>query len=928
MTTGAPLYLVSACGSAEEFVAAFRRYADRTGLFVPSASPLPAGRRGRLALTLKDGGGRIEGEAEILQSSTRPTVLHGRPGMTVKFIEPDEPSKQVIGDLEKARLALKPAPPTMGPRPAVIPAEPRPVPPTPSGRIDAANALAECIVIGDVSTLRETATMPRGLGSSANDRSGAKFVVPAIPAIGAPRAKTPSAAPAPTPTAPPAPAPAPRPASAAADASAPASTPADADRSGPTVTAKPPAISTRMTSIGLPVLDKLPAKSESGRVVSNSTTLGMPALDRKPEAVTPPATPPAVETAAASTNVHDVPTAVGETPVKRTTDPTIRAAPIIEPIGDDEMTAIGVVPTKADPTPPPTPPRDEASAARRLELAKHHKATSIGFPAMRTPFQTQPLGVVAAPPTGAFDPPAEPSAPTLPKSGRFPAPGPRGKAPTTPPLTPRHPTPVAPVPIVRPPAKTAAPAAGADDEKTDLGSAPPITASIDAADGSGAVQAPEPKAQRSGGMRASEILAAIPAGDWTMTPDESMPHPLPSDAKLGAPAPAEPTPAPAAPPKGPPTGDWTISLDPDSGWSEPEKVTKSATSSSGNPVVAISSDRPIDVVQWEEKPTSVGESKIEIDSTLIAASEPAGDASGSQSALAGTAASSSDMLPPPLGPTPTMPPPLPPAAAAARPVTPYPVQTLNVRGYTGTAVGAPASRKKMIAMAIGAGAVAVGAIVILVLTLSSAKQTQANASTGSEGSAPAVTAEPAVQTPEPQLAEPTEDTRDDEPEGSADDAEPAVATDPEPDKPAVGGPCKVEVTSIPDGANVYLGSRKLGTTPTEIELACGKRTKLSLRKAKYSNALRSITPKANEDNKLVVKLGHGTVSVKVTSTPAGATIKAGRRTMGVTPTTIKLPAFETTTLTLTKPGYATKTQRISPRRNNTSQHVMLKKGRR
>src|SRR5690606_17394116 len=210
-----------------------------------------------------------------------------------------------------------------------------------------------------------------------------------------------------------------------------------------------------------------------------------------------------------------------------------------------------------------------------------------------------------------------------PKSGRFPAPGPRGKAPTTPPLTPRHPTPVAPVPIVRPPAK-AAPAAGADDEKTDLGSTPPITASVEAAEGSGAVKAPEPKAQRSGGMRASEILAAIPAGDWTMTPDGWMPHPLPSDAKLASPTTTEPPPPPApSPPKGPPTGDWTISLDPDTGWSEPEKVKKpaDAASTSGNPVVAISSEKPIDVVQWEEKPTSVGESKIEIDSTLIAVSE-------------------------------------------------------------------------------------------------------------------------------------------------------------------------------------------------------------------------------------------------------------------------------------------------------------------
>src|SRR4051812_9796267 len=52
--TGAPIYLVSACTSGEEFVAAFRRYADKTGLFVPIGEPLPAGSRSRFAVTLRD----------------------------------------------------------------------------------------------------------------------------------------------------------------------------------------------------------------------------------------------------------------------------------------------------------------------------------------------------------------------------------------------------------------------------------------------------------------------------------------------------------------------------------------------------------------------------------------------------------------------------------------------------------------------------------------------------------------------------------------------------------------------------------------------------------------------------------------------------------------------------------------------------------
>ena len=150
---GAPIYLVSACASGEEFVAAFRRYADKNGLFIPIGEPLAPGGRHRFALTLRDGGVMIEGEAEIVSSARAPSVVHGRVGMTLRFVEPDDASRTTLGELERARLAMKPPPPSMPPRPAVIPAEPRPVPPAVQGRIDAVNALAECVAIGDVSAL-------------------------------------------------------------------------------------------------------------------------------------------------------------------------------------------------------------------------------------------------------------------------------------------------------------------------------------------------------------------------------------------------------------------------------------------------------------------------------------------------------------------------------------------------------------------------------------------------------------------------------------------------------------------------------------------------------------------------------------------------------------------------------------------------------
>src|SRR5262245_18401565 len=92
----------------------------------------------------------IVGQAEVTSSARTASVLHGRVGMTLRFLQPDEASRTTLGELERARLAMKPAPPSIAPRPADIPAGPRPVPPPVQGRIDAVNALAECIAIGDL----------------------------------------------------------------------------------------------------------------------------------------------------------------------------------------------------------------------------------------------------------------------------------------------------------------------------------------------------------------------------------------------------------------------------------------------------------------------------------------------------------------------------------------------------------------------------------------------------------------------------------------------------------------------------------------------------------------------------------------------------------------------------------------------------------
>jgi hypothetical protein len=670
-----------------------------------------------------------------------------------------------------------------------------------------------------------------------------------------------------------------------------------------------------------------PQPIKTPTVHEEKTAIGAAPPPAPPPAVSPVATDakPAIARSPIETNLDDEATTIGTAP-KRPTDPMPTTAP---------------KPTPPGATPGATPVEDSGpmlSANPRAEAK--HKATSIGFPVVRNAFETQPLGLVppAMPSRGDAGVP-DPAPPTLPKSARASQPAaPRGKNPTTPPLTPRHPTPVAPVPIVRSPAK-AAPVA-ADEEKTDLGTQPtaaatPLEAEAEASGPKGSAQ----PTQRSGGMRASEILAAIPAGDWTMSPDELVPHALGAEEKIAGALPAqEPTPAPAPPPvKGPPTGDWTISLDPETGWSEPAKVEKATA---GNPVIAVASEKPITVQQWDEKPTGIGESKIEIDSTLMEPLKamPADDDEPAQIV---------DPKPPASDPPPPLTP-MPPHPAAGfpmeqsgfqQPAVPYRQSSLDLMGFV---PAPPEKRKKLIIMAVAAGAFAVGMIVLLVITLGGSnsaakkvtteqpKESKVVAPVAIDAAAPAVGSQQVVA-PEGSGADDVGSAKVDE--GSAKEAGSAqieagsAAKVETPAPPPTGGTCKVDVTSKPTGADIYIEKQKLGTTPETIELPCGVETKLTLRKKSLPNTNRSFKPTAGKTSKLVVKLARTLFQVKVTSTPAGATITAGGKTMGVTPTTIKLPGFETTAITLKKPGYSPDTQRVNPKQNNSSHHVTLKKGR-
>ncbi|MBL9013141.1 MAG: PEGA domain-containing protein [Myxococcales bacterium] len=992
MTTGAPIYLVSACSSGEEFVAAFRRYADRNGvLFVPIAEPLPPGKRGRFAITLTGGGVMIEGEAEVVSSAKTPSVLYGRVGMTLKFTEPDEPSKTLLGELERARLAVKPGPPSVPPRPAELPAAPRPTPPTPAGRIDAVNALAQCVVIGDVSTL--VGDEPKSVAS--------KFVVPSIPPMGAgARPRSPSTPPSGTPS---------------ATATTMGMPPLKkVPTGGAPVVPAPPAPSATATTMGMAPLAKAPAPPADLKNLDETVKGPAPAVDllvkereerrareqvkADPEttmrgpAPTPakpptpavgvprPPTPavgvprpptPASGSAVVPTRTTTPPAGsnvVGaELPkspsgpvanpfaVKQPTPPAgvpkppvvAEARPLVEELADDEPTDLTSVPL--EPSGPITGPREVAKPEKSV---REQRRTSIGVAVV-------PSGVHVLPATA-------PRAPTGDAEAR----------------------------------DTGLMAAEETSGPAVITSAPPPRSELEAAGPpSGPVTVPQkvPSAV----LRAAAVEEHTPSGDWTMTVGADGPTITPVPRKATGTRPPGDKPAKPIPP-GPPTGDFIIALDPTrpDGWSEPSKIEKRPelpADKPGPPVSAVASVKDLDS---DAKPETrvpavkADEAKIEIDPTLMEPlqplqpiddfdDEPPGQLPpppttappvqtsphGLVAATPGVIATPVPMQPgavpitdvmragalampgePTAATNPAMhggyPAPLPGQLANASSQVPAYPQAYPVadQAYMPTeAIRVPRSpderkRRMMLIGGIAGGAILLG--IILVVALSGGGDKQADATEpapAGDGSAGKQVSQPPPVEPKP-TAPPAPPSGD----GSAGSAQqaavaPVVPVDaaaeepPErkpPDEPpqvAAATDCNVAIASAPTGAEVLLDRTVLGTTPMTAALPCGVESKLTFKKTRYVSATRTVTPKPEGGKPVRVALARVTFTVKVSSSPAGATILLGARSLGVTPAAVKLPAFETSTLTIKKDGYQPDTQRVTPKTNNLSITSSLKK---
>jgi hypothetical protein len=435
-------------------------------------------------------------------------------------------------------------------------------------------------------------------------------------------------------------------------------------------------------------------------------------------------------------------------------------------------------------------------------------------------------------------------------------------------------------------------------------------------------------------------------------------------------------------PAGLPSGDWLIALDPAApdGWSEPFETVPphqlaDDPAAAAAAVAAPSSDarprRPTQRPEPTPRPEAMprGEPKVQIDPTLIeplAALPDDGSLAVRTSSpeLLGYSTGGFPVTPAPGGipstPPFAAPPPFgPPSAfgaphgAPAYPLDPsyqmVPVTTLpapravtaggsgsgfiDPRYATGDALPVRGRRRHVIiVLATAIVAVVIGIVMLAMFTGKPEspspvdpreapspvdKRVEANP-------APAPAAAPLVPaTPAPGTSVTPTTEQAAAPGAPATIAAPSATDAPVP--PPTAGTCYASVSSQPSGAEILGRAAKvIGTTPQKVALPCGTKVELTIRKGRLAPVTRTITPTA-AGVKLRVALVKQIVQVKVSSTPAGATITLNGRSLGVTPTTVKVPAFEPSTLIIAKDGYATGTEKVSPKVSGGSVHATLKK---
>jgi hypothetical protein len=871
-----PVYLVSRCASIDEFVAAFRRYVDRVGVFVPSAQPVAVGKRARFALTLRDGGVMIEGDGEVITASTRASGLHGRPGMTLRFSNLDEPSKVVIAHLEKVRFGAKVTAPSdhLQPRPGPTPPD-EAVNAVPYGAAgnDPAQALAECVVVGDGVQLMQPGAPSAAIGKLEARGTGTDLVSASSTKTGFGSGPVP--APAVPPPVPSRPMPAPPISQPMPAMSPPPPTPPPVPPSGKfAIPSIPPA---QPSDPARPKTPTNPRQTMLGQAFGPS-----PAPSRELPAVMPPApsAPVSVSAAPDAIPTHTPSTAV--TIAAGAATAPMQRPPIADAVPSPQSDAAWLITTTRGVAPPGVsdPPEVEVEPPKPPMIPKAAKRTMMGIaaisreparptdPNMGAPVyelghvddevERKPSGMesntIEVDPTLMGPPPEPPSIDDLPSPLQVAS---------SPMITTPMPQLEAQAAALRPYVSSGAPADGGPNALPGLGAGvPPVPrpktnpSLAETEPNLVPIQTPMPGSMMSTGPMPPLVpqpmtqVTAPPPGAMVGGPLPGMPGvpmmPGPVPGSYVAPAPGLPA---------IPGGDGRTP-----GYASPLEGQRALTDGGSGFFLADSDAsgmtyRTDDLTAMVQAPRQKRILVIAISCAVVVALGIVAIAM-----LAG----GDD------------------TAEKKRPAAGSGSGTAAAKTPDGSGSGSTV-------VAVGPGSGSGSATIDEEDDVGSGSGAGSSAGSGS---------------------------------GAGSGSAPVVVTKP-PDKPADGG-CKARITSTPSGADVVIAGKVRGKTPVEVgSLKCAP-TQVQLRRPRYENLTKTIRPTA-KGAKVNLKLQRPQFTIKVSSAPSGATISVGSRKVGKTPTAIKVNGYEPVSITVSKEGYSSTTEKVTVKQNGTAIKLTLKK---
>jgi hypothetical protein len=120
-----------------------------------------------------------------------------------------------------------------------------------------------------------------------------------------------------------------------------------------------------------------------------------------------------------------------------------------------------------------------------------------------------------------------------------------------------------------------------------------------------------------------------------------------------------------------------------------------------------------------------------------------------------------------------------------------------------------------------------------------------------------------------------------------------------------------------------IAGKLVGSTPFHLELPCHAAT-ATFRRTRYLSKDVAFTPTSDGAN-VSARLERPSFTVKIYSTPTGATVTISGKPAGKTPLTTKAPGFEAVNVVFKKDGYAPATAKLYAKSNGTSMKATLRR---